>query len=186
MFANLKTISYGLLLALLGVALLAPAAGAQDNADQKQGVYNIRVVDMQVLLQQYKKRQEKYDELQKQVDDMQKDIDALSAKIEANKDKYEKQADQMTEDQRVELRNTIESDYAEYQTQLKQRQRQIDSMEEKVLKEVIGDIKASVEKIATSKNYHLILNAQGGGGSVIYYSPTIDITSTVLEDLNSQ
>jgi len=51
--------------------------------------------------------------------------------------------------------------------------------------EEVPDIEAVIAQIAEKDGYHLILNAtKGTRASVVYNSPTIDITSRVLQDLN--
>ncbi len=179
----------GVLAAMLLAGLLCGPAAAQETAEQSgataSGGYKIAVVDMQTLLAEYEKRKEKYDQLQQEVDQRQKGIDDLSTKIEAAKERYETGRDTMTEEERFELKNQIEADYATYRTELEKHQRYIDNQEERVLKEVLEDIQAALTKIGEEENYHLILSASSGPrGSVLYHHPTIDITSKVLATLN--
>ncbi len=173
----------GLAILALVAGLTAGTANAQEGDSGKS--YKIGVVDMQLLLAEYDKRKTKYDDLQAEVDKLQVDIDEMSKNIEAAKKKYEESRDSMTEDERFDMRTEIEADHARYQAELASRQRQIDTMEERVLKEVIKDVQAAIEKLAEAGNYHLVLNGRGSPrGSVLYHSPTIDITSKVLAELN--
>jgi Skp family chaperone for outer membrane proteins len=149
----------------------APAAG---------GGYKIGVVDMQALIADYPKRQQRYDSLQQQVDALQGEIDKMLQGIEQQVKSLEASAATMTEEQRVAARNKIEQDRFNYRMELDKRQRMIDNQEEEVLKEVLGDINKAVSQIAASENFHLILNSRGGSrGSVVWFSPTIDVTSRV-------
>jgi outer membrane protein len=183
-------------MAALGVVLISGGAMAQAGTPAKESApastqastnYKIGVVDMQTILAEYNKRKAKYAELQKEVEALQKDIDDMSTRIETAKKSYEDGQSKMTEDDRFDLKTKIESDYATYRAELEKRQKLIDSKEERVLKEVLTDVEDAINKVAASENYHLILNAKSGPrGSVLYHSPTIDITSKVLAQLNSK
>jgi len=177
-----------ILLTALGLSVFAGAAAAQESKGDKPAPsqYKIGVVDLQQLLADYDKRKDKYDELQKEVDELQKDIDAMSGRITKAKQEYEEKRDTISEEERLEMKNKIEDDYAQYRIELDKRQRLIDNKEESVLKEVFKDIQAAISRVATAENYHLVLNAKGGPrGSVLYHAPAIDITSKVLTTLNA-
>lgn len=140
---------------------------------------------MSLLMSEYNKRKEKYNDLQKEVDRLQQEIDSMSKNIEKAKEDYEAKKDSMSDDERFDKRSQIESDFVQYRSELERRQRLIDTQEERVLKEVVTDIEGVIAKIAEKEGYHLILNAaKGTRASVVYNSPTIDITSRVLQDLN--
>jgi Skp family chaperone for outer membrane proteins len=183
-------------MAALGVVLISGGAMAQAGTTEKASApastqastnYKIGVVDMQTILAEYNKRKAKYAELQKEVEALQKDIDDMSTRIETAKKSYEDGQGKMSDDDRFDLKTKIESDYATYRAELEKRQKLIDSKEERVLKEVLTDVEDAINKVAASENYHLILNAKSGPrGSVLYHSPTIDITSKVLAQLNSK
>jgi len=156
-------------------------ASAQEQTSQ----YRIAVVDMSTLMAEYNKRKEKYDELQKEVDTLQVEIDAMSKRIEKAKEEYEANRSNMTDDERFDKRAQIEADFAQYRSELDRKQRLIDTKEERVLVEVVGDIEKAIAKVAESEGYHLILNAaRGPRASVLYHSATIDITPRVLQMLN--
>ncbi len=156
-------------------------AAAQDETTQ----YRIAVVDMSVLMEEYDKRKEKYDELQREVDRLQQEIDAMSERIERARAEYEANRATMTDDERFDMRAQIESDFSDYRSELERRQRLIDTQEERVLVEIVGDIERGIAQVAESEGYHLIFNATPGPrASVLYHSATIDITPRVLQLLN--
>jgi len=152
-----------------------------------EGSYKIGVVDMSTLVNESNKRKAKYDELQQEVDRLQTEIDAMSKRIEKAKEDFEAQRQTMTDDQRFEKRSQIESDFAQYRSELDRRQRLIDTQEERVLKEVVDDIDRVVAKVAEDEGYHLILNAsKGPRATVMFHSATIDLTSRVLQIINKK
>jgi len=190
-----KTASLTALLAFTAAAAVLALSGAPAYAqkDKEKSApaasggagYRIAVVDMAKLMKDYKKREQKYAELQKSVDAMQKEIDAKQKTIEAERAEYEKGRDGMTDEKRSAARLKIEQDIADYKSELEKRQRAIDTNEETVLKEVVEDISGVIAKVAEKEGYHLVLNSSGGPrGSVLYSSATIDLTSTVLGQLN--
>lgn len=178
---------YGVCVALAGLltwGLLPALSHAQTDSAGAQ--YKIGVVDMQYLLAEYNKRKQKYDDLQKEVDNLQKEIDNMSNQIEADTKRYRDNQASMSDTERFDLKTKIETAAATYRGELERRQRIIDNMEEQVLVEVMKDVQATIDQVAQAGNYHLILNARGGArGTVLYYSPTIDITSQVLTRLNA-
>ena len=180
---DLCKVAVGISLVLGAVGFVGvPAAQAQDQDSQ----YRIAVVDMSVLMAEYNKRKDKYAELQKEVDNLQEEIDAMSARIEKQKEEYENNRASMTDDERFDKRAQIESDFAQYRSELERRQRLIDTKEERVLVEVVSDIEKAIAQVAESEGYHLIFNAaRGPKASVLYHSATIEITSRVLQVLNT-
>lgn len=180
----MKKMCVALAIAMSGIFAvgMGGTAAAQDAAG-----YKIGVVDLQEVLANYNKRKAKYDELQREVDARQVKIDALSKEIEADKGRYEtmRKGDAANADSLRELETQIQKKFAQYKADMEILQREIDQMEEKVLREVVGDVDAALENIGKSENYHLILNARKGpSGSVVYHSTTIDITGKVLAALN--
>ena len=174
----------GLVFVAMSAALLfTVTAQAQNTAS---GGYKIAVVDIQKLLSDSKKREEKYNALQNEVDKMQTDIDVMSKKIEKDKADFEANKDKMTDDERSTKVNDIKNQITTYQAEMQKRQRTIDGKEETVLKEVLADIQAAIAKISEKEGYHLVLNIAGGPrGGVVYHSPTLDITSQVLQTINN-
>lgn len=166
----------------------APAPAAAPAAAPASGGtgYRIAVVDMGVLMQKYTKREQKYKELQTEVDKLQAEIDVKQKGIEEARKAYEANRDKMTDDQRSTTKLQIENDIATYKSELEKRQRLIDTNEEKVLKEVVGDIQKTIAQIAEQEGFHLVLNSGGGPrASVLYSNANIDITSKALDKLNS-
>ncbi len=185
-----REITFGLCQGIVIAMLVAGAfavVGAEPARAQDSGTqYRIAVVDMSVLMDEYEKRKEKYDELQREVDRLQEEIDAMSRRIERAKEEYEASRATMTDDERFNRRAAIESDFSDYRSELERRQRLIDTQEERVLVEIVGDIERTVAQVAESEGYHIIFNATPGPrASVLYHSATIDITSRVLQVLNS-
>lgn len=166
--------------ALLALIAIPHRAMAQESVN-----YKIGVVVMPELLEGYTKRKQKYEELEKKVKELQAPIDALSKKIEAMKENYTANAQSMSDEDRIDLETKIKIEYADYESQMKRSQTTIDNLEEQVLKDVLADIRDTIEEIAERDEYHLILNSGGGrNGSVLYFHTAINITPKILAELN--
>ena len=90
----------------------------------------------------------------------------------------------MAPEQRANKEADIQKEYGEYKSLLDKKQRAIDADEQLLMRTVFSEIDKVVSKIATEQGYHLVL--EGGGRSVVFYTPTIDITQKVIDALNSK
>ncbi len=148
--------------------------------------YRIAVVDVELVMREYNKRKQKYEELQKEVDAQQKDLDSLLNRIEEDRKKLESGKATMSDEEKLDLKMKIEQEAASYRAELEKRQKTIDSKEERIIRECLDDIQNAISVIATSDNYHLVFNAgKSLKSSLLFHSPTMDITSKVLTYLNS-
>ncbi|HOK08307.1 MAG TPA: OmpH family outer membrane protein [Candidatus Hydrogenedens sp.] len=148
--------------------------------------YRIAVVDVELVMREYNKRKQKYEELQKEVDSQQKELDNLMSRIEEDRKKLESGKSTMSDEEKLDLKMKIEQEAATYRAELEKRQKTIDSKEERIIRECLDDIQNAINVIATSDNYHLVFNAgKSLKSSLLFHSPTMDITSKVLTYLNS-
>ncbi len=169
-----------MVLVTLIVGLTAMPAMAQDASG-----YKIGVIDMNKVMRDYKKREQKYAELQVEVDKRQAGIEANAKTVEAMRDNYKAARATMSDDERLKKENEVEDAIAAYQKGLEENQRKIDQLEEAVLKEVLDDIEKALTDLATSGNYHLILDSKRAPrGTVLYHHTSIDLTSAILAKLN--
>lgn len=179
-----------MLICLVTFGLLLTSVGAQEAEPSSSTSYKIGVVDMSSLLKNNAKRKKRYEELQVEVDKRQAELDVSLAALEAKRKQWQAERATMTEDASLLMKNEIEEESTSYGSELKKHQRYIDNMEERVLREVLRDIESAIKQIAAKENFHLVLNAKSDPGrgfpyfSVLYHSPTIDITSKILDFLN--
>jgi len=170
-----------ILIPLKSVMAQEPAKGVDTGTS-----YRIAVVDVELVMREYNKRKQKYEELQKEVDAQQKDLDNLMNRIEEDRKKLESGKATMSDEEKLDLKMKIEQEAASYRAELEKRQKTIDSKEERIIRECLDDIQNAINIIATSDNYHLVFNAgKSLKSSLLYHSPTMDITSKVLTQLNS-
>ena len=179
------------LMGLILASLLVPSAGlAQQNAapaapqPSAGSEYKIRVVNRKDVFDQYNKQKEEWKNLEAEKKSLQGEIDKLSDGITADKKKLDEDKS-LTDEQKTQLRDKVESDYRTYQTEFKRLQGEIDSKSRKFFARMMEDIDKAIAEIGEAENYHLILEADPKSPtSVLYFSSTIDITSKVVAKLN--
>ncbi len=178
----------GLILASFLVPVVAAAQQSGDSANASAAVpYKIAVVNRKEVFDNYDKQKREWQDLEAEKKKLQDQIDALSDTITAEKKRLEDEGDSMSEEDKTNLRDKIESDYRKYQTEFKRLQGEIDSKSRKFFGRMMEDIDAAVVEIGNAENYHLIFEADPKSPtSVLYYSSTIDITSKVIERLNRE
>lgn len=166
----------------------APAAAASPAtaSSAPSGQYRIGVISRKDVLGKYNKVKAEYEKLKTKVDSEQTGIDTLSKKIEGMKEAYEKDKGTMAPDQRAEKEAEIQKEYSQYRSMLDQKQREIDTEEQRLMKTAVAEIDQVVAKIAEAGGYHLVLEGGNRGGGVLYYSTTLDITQQVVDALNAK
>lgn len=161
----------------------APAkAEAAAKAEAPSGQYKIGIVDQKRVLGGYTKVKEQYEKLQAEVDAKQKSIDAVSEQIQKAKDDYEKNKANMSLDEQRTKEGAIQSQFLDYQAELRKQQAEIDTKERILMEGVVTEIKQVVSEIGDAEGYHIILASK----DTLYYTPTIDITEKVVDKLNSK
>ena len=90
-------------------------------------------------------------------------------------------------EERDEFEDRVRSDYRHYQSELDRMQRDIDSMELRVIKKLFAEIDAAIAQVGADGDYHLVLDGtpKDTPGSVVYYSPTLNMTQKVVDYINS-
>lgn len=185
MLLHSKTLTAMMVAMVLLTGAFAGKAAAEDAASGAQ--LRIAVVNLQEVIEQSDNRKAKYEGLEKLRASLQTDLDALAAKIEKAQKDFEASATKLSDDERLERKTQIETDITNWKAEMEKRQRQVDTEEKKIMKEVFDNVDETIKAIAEKENYHLVLRAGAlPSGSVLYYSPTVDITSKVLGELNKK
>lgn len=185
MLLHSKTLTAMTVALLLLTGTFASRAAMAQEASGAQ--LRIAVVNLQEVIEQSDARKAKYADLEKLRATLQTDLDALAAKIEKAQKDFEASATKLGEDERIERKTQIETDITNWKAEMEKRQRQVDTEEKKIMKEVFDKVDATIKAIAEKENYHLVLRAGAlPSGSVLYYSPTVDITSKVLGEINKK
>jgi Skp family chaperone for outer membrane proteins len=176
---------FGIAVLVCAVMALPVRAFAQDAADTK--AYKIGVVNRKVIFDEYGKTKKEYEQLQAEVEKRQVTVTELSNKIDAQKTEYDKKKDSMSAAEREEFEAQVESDYRHYKNEMDRLQREVDGEELRVVKKLFGEIDRAIAEVGQAGNYHLVVDGtpKDTPGSIIYSSPTLDMTQKVVEYINS-
>lgn len=180
--------------ALIATLVLPLSAVAQDKkkdapapaASAGGGSYKIGVVDIEQVVEGYGKKQRLMSELKTQVDADQAQVDSMTKQLETEQKAYEASRDTMTDADKSAKQAKIRELITNIKAETEKRQGKIDQREGEIRREVFGDVDKAITSIAEAEGYHLILNKRGQpNASVLYSSPTIDITSKVSAQLGA-
>lgn len=161
----------------------------------------IAVIDMRYVFQNYEKTKVVEKKLQEQMDTFREYSMKLNAQIQTLKKDFETARDQaqnnfaLTPAERKnkelnarELYEKMAVKDAELKSYAKSRQEQIRTAYEKLRAEILAEIKAQTSAHAQVQGYTLVLDHSGSTSNeisaVVYFTPEMDITKPVLENLN--
>lgn len=165
-------------------SLALPAAAQKEST--AQGGYKIGVVDIEQVIENYPKKIKLMEGLQDKVTAEQSKIDALTTELNKMQEEFSKARATMTDEQRNAKQAEIGTKVTEIKAKTQQQQIEIDKQEANIRNEVFGDVEDAIKAIAESEGYHLILNSRAlPNSSVLYASPTIDISGKVSTQLGS-
>lgn len=171
---------------LVAVAALLGAASHAFAQESASGGYKIGVVDIEKVVESYDKKIQKMAALKQRVDSEQAKIDAMTKELEAKKSDFDKSRDTMSDEQRNAMQAELGVMVNSIKSKTNEIQIQIDKEEANIRNEVFADVEAAIQAIAAAEGYHLVLNARGvPNSSVLFASPTIDISSKVTAKLGS-
>ena len=163
-------------------ATAAPAAPvAVDNTPA--GPIKVRIVNVREVMKGYKKVEQEWKALKSRMETMQKDVDALTEKAKADGAAYEKERPSLTPDQQAEKESALKKQFADVQSKIDNSQRSLNADQDKLLKIVQGDIANVIARVGSANAIDLILNGSDVG-TVLYSAPGLDLTSTVIAELN--
>ena len=183
----MKHINSGSIALLVALALSSSALYAAPAASQSDGAYKIGVVNVKQVFDSYERQKKEYAKLQTERDTKQAEIDKLSEKITAAKERYDKNRSSMSDSEREQLEEQIETDYSQYKADFKRLQEDIDRQEKRLLETVFEDIHKAIQEVGARADFHLVLEAgQPGRTSVLYHSTTLDVTQQVTDHLNKK
>ena len=173
-------------LALAVFLMAGPMATAQDKA---AGGYKIGVVDRSKLFEGYDKQKEKMSTLEKDAKDkeeeLQKDIDAFEAYVKQQQDR--EKAGSLSSEQILDVQEEFNRRENELKSKRAEWQRELDIKTQRIMSELRIDIDKAIKAVGARDNYHLILEADSdprARSAVVYFASPIDITATVLSELN--
>jgi Skp family chaperone for outer membrane proteins len=164
-----------------------PAPAAQPAAQAPApapGSYKIGIVDRRQVLLGWNKVKAERDKLEAEVEVENKAIEQMANELQSEKDAYDKAKDTLSQTEREEKETVLNKKFMDYQTKLQTKQAEVDDRENRLRKRFAQDIDDAVTKIGNEGSYHIILDGSKIS-STLYYNPTLDISTKVIDHLNA-
>jgi len=168
-------------LILSAVAILLAAVSFYFAKSNSELVY----VDVNKLIEGYKRTKIEKVNFEKKSIKMKSDIDTLVASWEKELKTYEKDRNKLSHTElqlKQELLTNKQQQINGYQESI---QKQILEENKKVTQTVINDINDYVKEYGKEHGYKIIFGASGGG-NIMYADDSSDLTNEVLKGLNSE
>lgn len=167
------------LLAIIAIAVSAFALLKSYQSD------NYVYVDINKLLEGYKRTEVVKVEYEKKAKNLQSNVDSLIVGWQKELKIYEKERSKYTKKERVlkqELLGNKQKQISNYQDAVN---RQIQEEDQKATQTIINDINDFVKEYGKKNGYKIIFGASGSG-NIMYASEGTDLTDTVLNGLNEE
>jgi len=167
--------------ALALVAILALIAMPVRAADVRVGY-----IDSAKLFQQYKAAQDAQARFDRQVQTWRDEAAEKEKAVKVLRDQVKDEAPILSaarRQEREEALNKAVNDYEAFIQDVWGPNGRAAQENESSTKEIIGQIRAAVEKLAAARGLDMVLDA--AGGSIIYASRELDLTADVLQELNT-
>ena len=146
---------------------------------------NLVYVDVNKLLESYKRTEIVRSEFEKKAKTLQSNVDSLILGWQEDLKTYEKERSKMTKKEislKQELLNNKQQQISSYQQAI---QKQIQEEDKKATQTVINDINDYVKEYGKKKGYKIIFGASGSG-NIMYADEGTDLTEKILEGLNNE
>jgi outer membrane protein len=146
----------------------------------------IGFIDSAKLFQQYKAAQEAQARFDRQVQNWRDEAAEKEKAVKQLRDQVRDEAPILSaarRQEREEALNKAVSDYEAFIQEIWGPTGRASQENETSTKEIIGQIRAAVEKLAAARGLDMVLDA--AGGSIIYASRDLDLTADVLQELNT-
>lgn len=148
--------------------------------------YKIGIVDVQKVMDNYNKRAVEVQKLEGEVSKKKDEIEKLRATFEAELKQFQEDRTEMTPDERADREAELDSRALAVDSAIRQAEASLERQRRRLKAALITDIVDAVNKIGDQENYHLILEADPEKRTgVLYHTSTIDMTSKVIDRLNS-
>lgn len=158
----------------------------ETNVSDKEN--KIAFINLDTLVSSYQRSLDLQKDLQKKVNTIQSDIEKKARALENDATDLENRMKKgtITSFEANDVRNSLIQRDQDLQVYTAQKQREMAEEEQVMVNKIMDDIKTCVEKYQQEFNYSLILTTSAATNTVMAYDKSLDITSNILERLNSQ
>jgi len=159
------------ILAIIGLALTSSAVLAE---------VKIAVVDVQTAILQSEEAKRLLKQIQSEFKDEEDKIRALQSEAAAILEKFQKDADVMSDAEKVRLQKQIESKNNDFVFFRQKLQRSIEERQKELFSGVDAKVQKAIEELVLADDYDMILPRQ----AALYVGDLYNITRKVTEKLN--
>lgn len=142
-------------------------------------------VDINKLIDGYKRTAEVKAEFDKKAATMQANVDSLMGNWQKELQTYEKDRSGMSKKELALKQELLSNKQQQLNNYRQAIQKQLQEEDQKSTQTVINDINDFVKEYGKSNGYRIILGATGAG-TIMYADEGADLTDVVLEKLNAQ
>jgi outer membrane protein len=143
----------------------------------------IGVVDMQRALNETEDGRQAKNKLKKVFEDRQKTLDKQQNDLKDLKDSIEKQKDVLSREVLAKKLETYQKAFAELQTTYMEFQRELQSKEGELTKDILERMQVIMRHIGQKEGYALIMERNEAG--VVYVPSTYDLTDVLIQRYNA-
>jgi len=149
-----------------------------------QAQMKIAVVDLQLAIASTKEGKSAKAKLEKMTEKKQKELDDRVNKIKKMEEDMEKQLPLLSDEGKKDMMEKYKKEMASLQELYMTNQTDLAKRKKDLLEPILQKMGAIVQDLALSEGYTLILDK--GDGAVLYFQPSLDLTSEVIKLYNQK
>jgi outer membrane protein len=165
------------------VSLAALGSLALDSKAYAEPPIKIAVVDMQRALHETEDGRKAKSQLKKLFEDRQKTLDKQQNDLKSMKDSLDKQHDVLTPAVLSKKQEELQKAFAELQTTYMEFQRELQSKEGELTKDIIERMQRIMRHVGQAEGYTLVLERNESG--VVYVPTNYDLTDLLIQRYNA-
>lgn len=170
--------------AMVIVVVLFLAALVTGTGQARAQEVKIGIVDMAKIIDLSKQGKKATAEITSKLSSAKKDLEKSQDELVKLKEEIESKAMTLPADVLAKKESTYQDKFLEYQRKYENYQYTLSAKNTELARTMLAVMKDVVEKIGTQQGYLLILERTDSG--VLYSAPDIDVTDTVIEELNKK
>jgi outer membrane protein len=142
----------------------------------------IAVVDLQEVLEKSEPGQEAIAQLQKDFKGMKKELDEKKSKVDQLREQIQKQSLVLSQEAQIDKETEYKQKVRDFQSLYQSYQKKMKLKEQKLREPIINELVNIIRNYGEEHDYTLVMDKQNSG--VIYNSDSIEVTSTIIVELN--
>jgi outer membrane protein len=167
----------------ISIALTLLLSAGFRSAAHADAPFKVAVVDMQRAMNETEDGRKAKGALKKLFEDRQKQLDKQQTDLKTLKDSLEKQRDVLSREVLAKKLEDYQKAFAELQTTYMEFQRELQSKEGELTKDIIERMQRIMRHVGQAEGYSLVLERNESG--VVYVPSNYDLTDLLIQRYNS-